>query len=166
MRSGVQLAALLFATLMASKNGSAQTEDAPGGEETIDEIKVMGARSLALMRREVVDAEDRVFELFNELNEDDDYDIICKRETRIGSQLPRRICQTRIYREQLSRVTNDEELGLLPVSNMTRNSRSQQTVIDKMRALAAAHPELLDALRYRRQLEKRYEEEHARRYGD
>ena len=166
MRSGARLAALLGATLLASINSSAQDSDPPGGNETIDEIKVMGARSLALMRRQVVEAEDQVFDLFNELNEDDDYDIICKRETRIGSKLPRRICQARIYREQLSRATIDEELGPLPVSNLTRSTSSQQIVIDKMRALAAAHPELLDALIYRRQLEKRYEEEHARRYGN
>lgn len=87
------------------------------------------------MRRQAVETEDQVFDLFNELNEDDDYDIICKRETQTGSKLP-------------------------------RSTSSQQIVIDKMRALAAAHPELLDALKYRRQLEKRYEEEHARRYGN
>lgn len=166
MRSRARHSALLIAALLASIGSPAQEANVTDGEETIEEVKVMGARSLALMRRDVIDAEDRVFDLYNTLNDEDDYDIICETETRIGSQLPKRICQAQIYREQLSRATIGEELGALPVSNMTRSSKSQQIVIDKMRLLAAAHPELLDALRLRRQLEKRYEKEHARRYGE
>jgi len=44
----------------------------------IDEIVVLGARSLTLLRQEVIVAEDRFFDLYNELNDDDKYDIVCE----------------------------------------------------------------------------------------
>ncbi|MDH3552841.1 MAG: hypothetical protein OER22_09530 [Gammaproteobacteria bacterium] len=68
----------------------AQTTDSEAEEldAAIDEITVVGARQLGAMRAKVELAEDQVFALFNDLNDDDGYDIICKKETRIGSQLP------------------------------------------------------------------------------
>jgi hypothetical protein len=118
------------------------------------------------MRAEVIAAEEVVYDLFNELNDDDGYDIICKKETRIGSQLPQRICLARMYREALADETNEEEGGPIVVGNMTRSPRHQAILIDKMRALAIEHPELLSALKERFILEKRFKEERARRYGE
>jgi hypothetical protein len=141
----------------------------PAGEdvdETIDEITVMGARSLAMMRAEVIKAEDAIYELFNELNDDDGYDIICKKETRIGSQIPQRVCLARMYRDEVAMATVDQEGPAMPVGNMTRSSRNQAILIDKMRALANEHPELLDALKKRYALDQRYKEQRDRRYEE
>lgn len=152
--------------LLLSVNAAAQDATDSGVEETIDEITVMGARSLAMMRAEVVEAEDVIYDLFNDLNDDDGYDIICKKETRIGSQIPRRICLARMYREEVAEATVDQDGPAIPVGNRSRSSHHQAILIDKMRALAAEHPELLDALKNRYSLEQRYEEERARRYGE
>ena len=160
-----KLATLLTALLLAPWAPAQKTTE-PEVEETIDEITVMGARSLAMMRAEVIEAEDVIYDLFNELNDDDGYDIICKKETRIGSQMPQRICLARMYREAVADATNDEDGGPIVVGNMTRTSRHQEILMDKMRALAAEHPELLDALRTRYALDRRYKEERAKRYGE
>ena len=146
----------------------AAAQEAENGEvdETIDEITVMGARSLAMMRAEVIKAEDAIYEVFNELNDDDGYDIICKKETRIGSQIPERVCLARMYRDEVAMATVDQEGPALPVGNMTRASQQQAILIDKMRVLAAEHPELLDALKKRYALDQRYKEERDKRYGE
>ncbi len=49
--------------------------------DAIDEIVVMGGRSLTLLRHEVTQAEDIFYDRYNLLNEDDRYDMICKDET-------------------------------------------------------------------------------------
>jgi hypothetical protein len=146
--------------------GSAQ-EETSNVDDTIDEITVMGARSLALMRAEVAEAEQAVYDMFNELNDDDDYDIICKKETRIGSQIPRRVCLVRMYRERLAELTVDEtQDSLLIVGTMTNSRKHQEILIEKMRALAKEHPELLDALRERYRLEAEFDAAREERYGE
>ena len=161
-----QILVFLATGVLLVASAGAQEATEADVEETIDEITVMGARSLAMMRAEVIAAEELVYDLFNELNDDDGYDIICKKETRIGSQLPQRICLARMYREALADETNEEEGGTIVVGNMTRSPRHQAILIDKMRALAIEHPELLSALKERFILEKRFKEERARRYGE
>ena len=157
---------LLFT--MACSVASAQDTDAETVvvDETIDEVTVMGVRSLALLRAEVIEAEEVVYNLFNELNDDDDYDIICKKETRIGSQMPQRICLARMYREAVADATNDDDGVIITVGNMTRSSKHQEILMDKMRALAIEHPELLVALKERYAKEKRFNEERAKRYDE
>ena len=56
--------------------------------DAIDEIVVMGGRSLTLLRHEVTQAEDVFYDRYNLLNEDDRYDMICKDETPIGTRIP------------------------------------------------------------------------------
>lgn len=136
-------------------------------QDTIDEITVLGARTLGSMRAEVTEAEQVVYDMFNELNDDDDYDIICKKETRIGSQIPHRICLARMYRDQVAEATLDDDDGIhMPVGNMTRSSKHQKILVEKMRALAIEHPELLGALRTRYRLEAEFEAEREKRFGD
>ena len=157
---------LVFLALLVGAGAFAQETTDAQVDETIEEITVMGPRSLAMMRAEIIAAENVVYDLFNELNDDDGYDIICKKETRIGSQLPRRICQARMYREEVADATNDETGPAIPVGNRTRASQRHEVLMDKMRSLAAEHPELLEALKNRYALDQRYKEERAKRYGE
>lgn len=166
MRPIVTKFGLSLITLMLLPCVSAQESKDEDVDDTIDEITVMGARSLAMMRAEVIEAEDVIYELFNELNDDNGYDIICKKETRIGSQIPQRVCLARMYRDEVALATVDQEGPAIPVGNRTSSSRHQEILIDKMRALSAEHPELLEALRKRYALDRRYKEERARRYGE
>ena len=71
-----------------------------------------------------------------------------------------------MYRDELALATVDQEGPPIPVGNRTSSSKHQEILIDKMRALAAEHPALLDALKQRYVLDKRYKEERAKRYGE
>ena len=86
-----RITGLFLATVLLLPCAQAQESADADVDETIDEITVMGARSLAMMRAEVIEAEDVIYDLFNELNDDDGYDIICKKETQLGSQIPKRV---------------------------------------------------------------------------
>ncbi len=61
--------------------------------EQIDEIVVLGTRSLRSLRLEVQSARERVYDLFNSLNSDDDFNIQCYNAPRIGTRIPQRVCR-------------------------------------------------------------------------
>jgi hypothetical protein len=44
-------------------------------------------------RNEVYVAENKLFDMFNELNEDDQYDVTCIFEVPIGANIRRRVCR-------------------------------------------------------------------------
>lgn len=157
-------AALLPARVFAQDADPAEVE--PEVDATIDEITVVGARTLGAMRAKVTIAEDQVYALFNDLNEDDGYDIICKKETRIGSQIPKRVCLARMYREALAEETVDEDSGFVTTGRMTRSSKHQKILQEKMRSLAKQHPELLQALRKRHALDQEFKQARDIKYGD
>lgn len=136
------------------------------GEDAADEITVVAAPSLASMRAELVRAEDAVYALFNELNDDDAYDIICRNETKVGSQIPYRVCLASILRDTKVEQELDEDTGTVSVSRKASQSRHRRILAEKMRQLAIENPELLEALKNRLALKKRLEEERVRRHGE
>ncbi len=150
---------------------TARIDQPKGKSDMIDEITVMGSRSLSSLRRDLVEAEDNIYDIFNSLNDDDGYDIICKRETRIGSQIPYRVCKARMFREAAAKSAqefSDAAQGLsggaafgTPVLNEQRHN---EILRDKMRALAAKNPQLIEALRKRIALQKAYESEQEQRF--
>src|SRR5262249_42739774 len=71
---------------------------AANGTTAPDEIIVLG--HIDELRRELVRAEETVYQRFNEINSDDRFDIHCGMETKIHSHIPRRVCASNSLREQ------------------------------------------------------------------
>jgi hypothetical protein len=65
--------------------------EAPAGEAP-EEIIVTGRQTLSQLQVKIELAQDRMFGLFNELNDDDRYDIYCAEETRTGTRISQRVC--------------------------------------------------------------------------
>ncbi|NIP19466.1 MAG: hypothetical protein GWM87_15880 [Xanthomonadales bacterium] len=110
--------------------------------------------SLRELRREVIRAEDEVYRVFNELNLDDEYDIICRREKSVSSHFSRRVCQARLFRENVEERAHDfPEQG---VHEAATSANEYHTAIlnQKMHNLSAAHPELRAALARHRELKQ------------
>lgn len=59
----------------------------------LEEVTVRGQRSLTAYRLEAVAARERVWEVFNEINSDDQFDISCSRRVRTGTRIPKRVCR-------------------------------------------------------------------------
>ena len=62
-------------------------------EPVVEEVIVVGDQTLVGLREELYRAQDHVHELFNALNDDDDFDIHCHTETRTGTHISRRVCK-------------------------------------------------------------------------
>lgn len=160
---------LSLALFPVSPLAIAQDQKAEDSDETVedvdfDEITVMGTRSLGSLRTELVKAEDEVYDLYNVFNDDDDYDIICKRETRIGSQIPRRVCQARLFREAASEAAQEVVDGEILTGPAVNKSKHNKILREKMRTLAIEHPELLTALRHRLEVEKKFKAERGKKF--
>jgi hypothetical protein len=136
--------------------------------EAIDEITVMGARSLLSLRHEVTMAEDNFFDRYNMLNEDDRYDIICKDEVHVGSRIPVRECISRVIREsRIESTQNAITLGSGTVGGTPRGreeAKHSRALQENLRTLAMQDKDLQDALMEYDALRRKYEEEHARKF--
>ncbi|MEM9334183.1 MAG: hypothetical protein AAGA33_04975 [Pseudomonadota bacterium] len=87
----------------------------PGGEEPVDEVTVYAEESITFLRRKLRVVDEQFFTRYNELNSNDDFDMVCKRETRLGSQIPRQVCRSKLHRERTSEAAEDardEDIGL------------------------------------------------------
>src|SRR5690606_23366353 len=72
--------------------GAADAREPQDVAEDAEEIAVMGRRSLVRLKAEVISLEDRMFGLFNRLNENREFDIICSEEIVKASRIPERAC--------------------------------------------------------------------------
>ena len=71
-------------------------------QEAADEVIVRGRR-LADIRLEVDAARERAYDIFNEINSNDEFDVYCREEGRTGTRATRRVCRARFE----SRISAD-----------------------------------------------------------
>jgi len=157
------LASATAEEVVEARNDEQSTEIQPDAE-IIDEVTVLGVRELADLRAEVVEAEDAVYAVFNDLNDDDRYDIICKKETRIGSQIPKRVCQARLYRDAVAAEAEGVVDGEIMPGMKVNSAKHNAILREKMAALANKHPDLLAALKNRLELSEKFERERAKKF--
>jgi hypothetical protein len=91
--------------------------EAPAGEVP-EEIVVMGHKPLRQLRVQIELAQDRMFGLFNELNDDDRYDILCREEKRIGTLISQRVCRPEFLRAAMERNAKAFVVGLQSFSSL------------------------------------------------
>ncbi len=126
-------------------------------EDSIEEVVVTGEQQLETLRREVVFVETELLSLFNQLNSDDDYDIICKKETRIGSQIKRRTCLARLYRDSLSDKTVGDYEGNVRAGHVLPNEEEHMRVLRRMmHDVADDDPQFQELLDQHQKLISRY----------
>lgn len=86
-------------------NVDGQEADTSGAEEAAaaasapDEVVVIG-QSLSDLKQRVEAAEVAVFDRFNDINSNDDFDIHCRYRTRYFSHTRERVCESNSWREQ------------------------------------------------------------------
>ena len=66
---------------------------APPADET-EEVTIRGRRTVTQYRLEMEQARDEIVEIFNELNDDSDNDVVCRNERPTGSRMPIRVCRS------------------------------------------------------------------------
>ena len=129
----------------------------------LEEIVVTGDRTLSAAREAIVEAEDRFYNRYNELNTDDKFDIKCRMQEQ-GSKFRVRVCIPRYVEEG----THAEAMKLLMPSSVggAVMLASSETVGASLRAelkkrtldLVRKDPELMRALLERARLEQYYQQ--------
>jgi hypothetical protein len=121
---------------------------------------------------EVEAAQEQVHLLFNDLNTDDDYDIVCKTEDRFFSKTKQKICMTRFAwqaRADEARIFADKVQGLPTAEITSANQRidmSEPALKEQMVEALRNSPELFDAIVRHAQLMEELAEAQATYFGD
>lgn len=142
----LSVAALPMVTVGQEKEES--TGVAPN-DETIEANAVVSQKSQADLRRDVYQAEEDFYALYNKLNDDKDYDVRCFYEKPTGTNIKNHICRARFVtkayerharrnRTDLSRIANQ---GAIPLPE-EKTARYQEI----METLIGANPDLQAAL--------------------
>src|SRR5512139_2490199 len=96
----MRIVAAILVSVAALGAGAALPQSAPGNperagsapQESPDEVVVRGRR-LSDLRAEVQIARERAYEIFNEINSSDDFDVYCRAEGRTGTRSTDRVCR-------------------------------------------------------------------------
>ena len=103
-------------------------EPATRAADASDEIIVRGKRSLFRLRIETEAARERVWQVFNDINSDDDFDISCVDARRTGTHVASRACRPNYANRATSRAGKELARRIQrncppPVSPMGDNSQ-------------------------------------------
>ena len=131
-----------------SPNTATSTPQA--SDRPIEEIQVLGTRTLYSIRMEIVDEENKIFSMFNELNSDDRFDILCDKIAPTGSHIQQRVCEPRFVTETRAQMTQDyvRGIGMLVESSavMAETAIEREEIAREHLRIAAEYPEYLEML--------------------
>lgn len=157
-----------FASGAPAQDQSA-TNVTPDLDEAIDEIVVVGEKSMLQLKQEVYRSEEDFFSLFSELNEDDEFDVRCFYETPSFTRIRNHVCRARFVTDAYSaaavkfRTEGPRYPTRDPALVVSQKSKALE---EKLTALVATNPELQEALNRYTNAKSTYLEERARRFGD
>jgi len=117
--------------------------------ESIEEIVVYGDKPLGALRRDVYKSEENFFDLFNSLNQDFEYDVNCYYEVPSFTHIRHHVCRANFVVEATSVQyveirTRGPRYPTVPPELVI--AKKKKILRQKMEALVAEHPELLQAL--------------------
>jgi len=133
----------------------------------MEELTVTAPRTLRMMRNELVTAEDDVLAAFNSVNNDNEYDIVCRRETPINSLIPVRVCRARFVDTVNARATQEALQGSSIYVNPLAELRYHDNILrQKMSELLEDNPRLHEAMLRYYNLKTDYDSERTERFED
>ena len=146
---------------------------APADVELTDEVLVRGTR-LADLKAAIVEAEDRFYARYNDLNKVDKFDIECAMDAHTGTKLKQRRCFTKLQFEaraqngmEALQMFQEQSLGLAGRPPNTDPEAVWLAHFDdykiNMLYMLKMNPELRRLVRDREEAQKRYDAEHKRR---
>jgi hypothetical protein len=167
---GLRLAFCILALhpALVGAQGATPESAETAADEPIDEITVVGEKTLLNLKYAAYQAEEEFFTLFNELNDNDEFDVYCDDESNTYSRIRRRSCWSPFERE-----VDDEELryqlesgNRLGARNegLIRAKRKQQAEL--LKEIVLENPELQRLYRRLGEANIRFYSERERRCAD
>lgn len=90
----VKTLASLFCLYLASSSTFILAQQEPGESiQPAEEIIVNPTESFPILRRQIIEAERNLFSIYNDFNDDDDFDVLCMYENRPGSRMREHVCR-------------------------------------------------------------------------
>ena len=148
MKSNRTILALIVAVWALPMAAVAQAGEA-SNNDTVDDIVVVGQKSLSGLRRDVYQAEEDFYAVFNRLNDERDYTVRCFYEKATGTNIKNHVCRARFVAKAYSSHAARNRNDLSRVANQGSNPALVEKTAkfqEKMETLIAANPELQEAL--------------------
>ncbi len=130
-----------------------QDEEASTGvasnDETIEDNVVYDQKSVAELRRDVFQAEEDFYSVYNKLNDDKEYDVRCFYEKPTGSNIKNHVCRARFVTKTFERHARRNRNDLSRVANQDANpvfAEKSAKYQENLETLIDANPELQAAL--------------------
>lgn len=145
-------------------------------DEVLEEITIIGDRSMGSLTHLIMKAEDRIYDIFNGMNSDKRYDVVCRWDAPIGSNIKRRSCRPNFvinaqsdnaravlaYMQGSAYATDPSEASSFAAQLYHHFPIFHQ----KMIASIKENPELLEAIVKYNELKGAVYKEKKRRYGE
>ena len=141
------LSSLLLSFSLSSVSYAFQDESKQSSSEP-ERIEVYGQRPLFLLKKEIDLAEVSFYELFNKLNKDSKFDMICNRQKDTGTSISRTVCEARYMKDVRARLTRDRDLSA--------NVSAQEVELAARSETVQATRILVDLIKNNAELRQRY----------
>jgi len=146
----------LHSALLVCLSAAAAQAPTPASNQSADsdveeEIVVRGV-TRASLRVQIELAEDAVYERWNEINGNDEFDIHCRLDTYTGSRIPHRVCQPNFWRAALAESGKETVRALQGSSYIAaavfqgEAMAKSRTLEREMKRIASEDTELLQAV--------------------
>lgn len=150
---------LVFLTMMVFPTESAAlTED-------MEVIEVKGQRSIFFLKKSIEKSRAAFYEIFNSVNEDKKFDIICRLEKPLGSHIADRVCEPRYFKELRAQLIQERavsgtkiNMSLVPsdADVFLASKKDREASLVHMQELLLTNPELQAAYLELHNLVERY----------
>ena len=110
----------------------------------VEEIIVTGQITLSQMQSRLEFAKLAVFDLYNEINQDDYYDVACNFESPIGTRITRQVCEPAFVEVLEANAYQEALAGFIDNALLAQRVREEHELMEAhMILLANQHPEFL-----------------------
>ena len=139
-----QRLAALIVSIAVLPFAPAYADDAKNGDDT-----VVAKKSLTELRADLYKSEEAFYELFNELNDDEDYDVDCFYERSTGTRIKNHVCRAKFVSDAFTAHAARNRGSVSRVANQSANpefAKKSAIFEEKLGAAVASSPELQAAL--------------------
>ncbi|NLD35363.1 MAG: hypothetical protein GX654_00665 [Desulfatiglans sp.] len=139
-------------------------------EYVLPQITVIGDTSMGSLERDVIEAQELKFKVFNNLNSTRDFDIECRWRELQNSRIKKWVCEVGYLREARYDAIRDWIEKGIPIPSdgalLVQYADKGRALNREMNALATQYPEMALAIVNAHELEELYKEEVVKRYKD
>lgn len=119
--------------------------------DDMEVIEVKGQRSIFFLEKSIEKSRVAFYDLFNSVNENKKFDIICRLEKPLGSNIAERVCEPRYFKELRAQLIQERavsgtkiNMSLIPSDDdvLAASKKDREASLIHMQELLLSNPEL------------------------